>query len=1038
MMKFLNLCACLYLLATMSFAQAQDLLILTGHAFGDKPGYLPGINDVVTADRKADEIARHKAALAELALGYEIAFADMNEVPPEAEAAYVGVLYSFAKMSSVKHRAEFKIYSPTGETVLDYEGSWESSPFKSVKELFEEPEVQAALQGLHPGEHTNILDFVISSPDLYRFTMSEQGLSLSTVGSLKRVVAPENGSPDGYFAQFTDPRGREQLMTQLWNRLRPTENREPVSDRASDWLIYMFSHIPQWQAAGEAIDAGEIAKLLFSTRIERRDERRLRPILESFFNTNPLALDNYMDNSNARNALALYAIEDDNGFLFELLAKRGAYNTLPQRELALRHAAIHVGRNRNFDYLEGLIARGYDLNEPVGDDAGVLAIAMMSSPPKARSVSRTVDKLLEMGANPAGAPLAGEAYSPLLVAAMRNDLKAADALLKAGADANFGVGQSVNRGFYLAKTARETLSQYELRAPEASHIRNLIDESFKLSPAALADQFAVELDNKRLWLEERPVGTLLDAAIRELSVRGRYGSRAVVDESIIEAVSPENFLDSGGGIAPIHAAVQARNLEFVDLLISHGGDINLGDMNGRTPLFYAYPPSSVPMSEDDRIFIRALLERGADPTFTDVNGLTAEDYQSLLSEVFAADLEAANIEERERVAEIERERQRQAEIARMEAEARRERERRRQAEKRRKREQFWNTFTTVVLPVISEGVQEYARVQADDARRNAEFMRKYDLPSSPVEIPKWGGYGSREALNAALMKEKQQEALARAAAAPKPAAATNQRTYCGYATRAEQIEALGHGGTKNCRRIQQATINVNIDIGGLAPQRITTNGGSNSGSGGAMSVGDSGVGPGQPASSGGQGSSGSGNRSDGGGFFAPDPASVTTRNRAGGSGSTGGFGSSNGSFGESTQRASTTQQPKFIQSPMIKQSRMSSMYSKASAFDLVKTAIQNDIFDVCHSMYGAGVDTATLRIERVEYLREQGRGLSGDIETFAPEGEGYAYCRVFGHSRGYDDIRWCTAGDWDYTKCAVTNPPKPGVGPGSERVENRR
>ena len=63
------------------------------------------------------------------------------------------------------------------------------------------------------------------------------------------------------------------------------------------------------------------------------------------------------------------------------------------------------------------------------------------------------------------------------------------------------------------------------------------------------------------------------------------------------------------------------NIEILDLMLSHGADINARDQNGLTPLMYATYNKEKP-----ELIITELLKHGANPKLTDNKGHNASDY----------------------------------------------------------------------------------------------------------------------------------------------------------------------------------------------------------------------------------------------------------------------------------------------------------------------------------------------------------------------------------------------------------------------------
>ncbi|RXK36450.1 hypothetical protein M231_06294 [Tremella mesenterica] len=81
----------------------------------------------------------------------------------------------------------------------------------------------------------------------------------------------------------------------------------------------------------------------------------------------------------------------------------------------------------------------------------------------------------------------------------------------------------------------------------------------------------------------------------------------------VEGFSP-NEMDTNR-YSPMHAAASYAHLELLDYLISKGGDINLVDGDGDTPLFGVETVS----------FAEAMIDRGADPLHMNNEGLRADE-----------------------------------------------------------------------------------------------------------------------------------------------------------------------------------------------------------------------------------------------------------------------------------------------------------------------------------------------------------------------------------------------------------------------------
>jgi hypothetical protein len=66
----------------------------------------------------------------------------------------------------------------------------------------------------------------------------------------------------------------------------------------------------------------------------------------------------------------------------------------------------------------------------------------------------------------------------------------------------------------------------------------------------------------------------------------------------------------------LHLAIERGRSDMAELLVRHGADVNARNMRRETPLFGA-------ASSGDEALVRLLLENGADPSATDIDGGTA-------------------------------------------------------------------------------------------------------------------------------------------------------------------------------------------------------------------------------------------------------------------------------------------------------------------------------------------------------------------------------------------------------------------------------
>lgn len=101
-------------------------------------------------------------------------------------------------------------------------------------------------------------------------------------------------------------------------------------------------------------------------------------------------------------------------------------------------------------------------------------------------------------------------------------------------------------------------------------------------------------------------------------------------EYLIDVGADVNHVMPKGGETPLHNAAEAKHLGAVELLISHGAEVNrqakhgeseleFGPMDGETPLHIAAVFSPIGI-------IRILLGHGADKTIRNFSGMSAYDF----------------------------------------------------------------------------------------------------------------------------------------------------------------------------------------------------------------------------------------------------------------------------------------------------------------------------------------------------------------------------------------------------------------------------
>lgn len=99
------------------------------------------------------------------------------------------------------------------------------------------------------------------------------------------------------------------------------------------------------------------------------------------------------------------------------------------------------------------------------------------------------------------------------------------------------------------------------------------------------------------------------------------------------------------GVTPLQLAVNLGWIDGVELLVGAGAEVDLTNAAGETPLIAA-------VHRRDIAVVRALLKAGADPDRADTSGRSARDYAALLgpSSTLAAEIDRAREERKARAA----------------------------------------------------------------------------------------------------------------------------------------------------------------------------------------------------------------------------------------------------------------------------------------------------------------------------------------------------------------------------------------------------
>jgi len=102
-----------------------------------------------------------------------------------------------------------------------------------------------------------------------------------------------------------------------------------------------------------------------------------------------------------------------------------------------------------------------------------------------------------------------------------------------------------------------------------------------------------------------------------------------IAKSMIDLGANLNSLDKAkfSGVSPLHIALGYSKLDFAELLLAEGADINVAcSENGRSPLLQQLKSISGSLSEREKAAALLLLEKGADPKVKDKKGSTTLHY----------------------------------------------------------------------------------------------------------------------------------------------------------------------------------------------------------------------------------------------------------------------------------------------------------------------------------------------------------------------------------------------------------------------------
>ncbi|ORX68591.1 ankyrin, partial [Linderina pennispora] len=83
-------------------------------------------------------------------------------------------------------------------------------------------------------------------------------------------------------------------------------------------------------------------------------------------------------------------------------------------------------------------------------------------------------------------------------------------------------------------------------------------------------------------------------------------------KQLVEADKTQVNAQDPNGYSPLHAAASWKRLELLKYLLENGGNVNIADADGDTPLHIC----------EDKACAELLLEHGADPECKNSEGLT--------------------------------------------------------------------------------------------------------------------------------------------------------------------------------------------------------------------------------------------------------------------------------------------------------------------------------------------------------------------------------------------------------------------------------
>ena len=295
--------------------------------------------------------------------------------------------------------------------------------------------------------------------------------------------------------------------------------------------------------------------------------------------------DPMIENNEGKTAIAL---AEENGMeaaletLQEAVAVANDPNTPDSDGRTPLQAALEDG---NVDDIKSLLRRGADANTPGSDGRTPLLLAVEEFLPV-----EALRALVEAGADPA-AQSSGRRKYTALHKAVAHSPEAIEALLERGADVNVLDGSGSTPLFWA--------SNYEASPPHSGAREDVV----------LA-----------LLLRDADPNIAGRGERYPLMVMVRSGMPPEVLRAAVAAGAKADVWDRGR-VAPLHMGAR-RSAAVVEALLSDYAQVDITDGAGATPLMWAMDSSAEFESGTRLDVVRLLLERGADPNFSDRRGKT--------------------------------------------------------------------------------------------------------------------------------------------------------------------------------------------------------------------------------------------------------------------------------------------------------------------------------------------------------------------------------------------------------------------------------